>query len=188
MNITDLQNKTVQVDNYQATFVTLKIDDQLFRFDLFDKKEFKLKKGKLGQFSIYEVHPLLIDYNENIVMTYINSKPDHFDNFVADFENVINEITKGWRSWINYVTDRSMNFTIDTFFKNIKNGRGRLMEAPFSITQKAIEVCDKHNVATKTFGNELKKDNFKIIFIADNYVIAKEFIQHNIDNGKKGYL
>ncbi len=73
MNITDFQNKTVQVDNYQATFLTLKIDDQLFRFDLIDKKEFSLKKGTRGQFSFYEIHPLLIDYNENIVTTYINS-------------------------------------------------------------------------------------------------------------------
>ncbi len=179
MYITDIQNKTVQIENYQATFLTLKIDDQLFRFDLIDKKEFKLKKGTLGQFSIYETHPLLIDYNENIVTTYINSKPDNFDNFVADFEYSINEITEGWRNWTNYVTDRNINFTVDTFLSNVKSGTGKLMEAPFSITKKAIKVCDKHNVATKTFGNELKQDNFKLIFIADNYVIAKEFRRHN---------
>ena len=178
MNITDIQNKTVQVDNYQATFLTLKIDDQLFRFDLIDKKEFNLKKGTRGQFSIYETHPLLIDYNENIVTTYINSKPDNFDNFVADFENAINEITEGWRNWTNYVKDRNINFTVDIFLNNVKTGMGKLMEAPFSITQKAIEVCNKHNVATKTFGSELKSDNLKLIIIADNYVIAREFRQH----------
>jgi hypothetical protein len=44
VSITDIQNKTVQVDNYQATFLTLKIDDQLFRIDLIDKKKFNLKK------------------------------------------------------------------------------------------------------------------------------------------------
>ncbi len=178
MNITDIQNKTVQVDNYQATFLTLKIDDQLFRFDLIDKKEFNLKKGTRGQFNIYETHPLLIDYNENIVTTYINSKPDNFDNFVADFENAINEITEGWRNWTNYVQDRNINFTVDTFLNNVKNGTGKLLEAPFSITQKAIKACDKHNVVTKTFGSELKPDNLKLIIIADNYVIAREFRQH----------
>ncbi len=179
MNITDIKNKTVQVDNYQATFLTLKIDNQLFRFDLIDKKEFNLKKGTRGKFSIYEIHPLLIDHNENIVTTYINSKPDNFDNFVADLEHAVNEITEGWRNWTNYVQDRNINFTIDTFLNNVKTGTGKLMEAPFSITQKVIKVCDKHNVATKTFGNELKQNNFKLIFIADNYVIAKEFRQHN---------
>ena len=179
MNITEIQNKTVQVDIYQATFLTLKIDDQLFRFDLIDKKEFNLKKGTRGQLIIYESHPLLIDHNENIVTTFINSKPVNFDKFVADFENAINEITEGWRNWTNYVQDRNINFTIDTFLNNVKNGTGKLLKAPFSITQKAIKVCDNHNVATKTFGNELKQDNFKLILIADNYVIAKDFRQHN---------
>ena len=179
MNIEDIQNKTVQIDNYQATFLMLKIDDQLFRFDLINKKKFNLKKGTRGKFNIYETHPLLIDYNENIVTTYINSKPDHFNNFVTDFKNAINEITKGWRNWTNYVQDRNINFTVDTFLNNVKNGTGKLLKAPFSITQKVIEVCAYHNVATKTFGNKLKKNNFKLIFIADNYVIAKEFRQHN---------
>ncbi len=60
VNITDIQNKTVQVDNYQATFLTLKIDDKLFRFDLIDKKEFNLKKGTRGQFTIMKhTHYLL---------------------------------------------------------------------------------------------------------------------------------
>ena len=74
--------------------------------------------------------------------------------------------------------DRNINFTVDIFLNNVKTGMGKLMEAPFSITQKAIEVCNKHNVATKTFGSELKSDNLKLIIIADNYVIAREFRQH----------
>lgn len=179
MDITYIQSKTVQVDNYQATFLTLKIDDQLLRFDLIDKKEFNLKKGVHGHFNIYEIHPLLIDYNENILTTYINSKPNHFDNFVADFEKAINEITEGWRNWTNYVQDRNINFGMNTFLHNVKNGTGKLLEAPFSITQKAVEVCENYNVATKTFGNELKKDNYKLILIGDNYVIAKEFRLHD---------
>ena len=173
MNIKDIQNKTVQVDNYQATFLTLKIDDQLFRFDLIDKKEFSLKKGTQGHLNIFEIHPLLIDYNENSLTTYINSKPDHFDNYLADFENAINEITKGWRNWTNYLLDR------DIFLNNVKSGTGKLLEAPISITHKVVDICNKHSVATKTFGDELKRNNYKLIFIADNYVIAKEFRHHN---------
>ena len=146
MDITDIQNKTVQVDNYQATFLTLKIDDQLFRFDLIDKKEFNLKKGTEGILNIFETHPLLIDYNENSLTTYINSKPDNFDSYLTEFENSINEITKGWRNWTNYLLDR------DVFLKNVKSGTGKLLEAPVSITQKVIDICNKYNVATKTFG------------------------------------
>ncbi|MCH5716900.1 hypothetical protein [Niabella hibiscisoli] len=176
VDITHIQNKSVQVENYQTTFLTLKVDGRLFRLDFIDKKEFKLKKGILGQLRIYETRPLLIDYNENIVTAYINSKPEHFDDFVADFANAINEITKGWRSWANYVTDRKINSTLNNFLNNVKRGIGKLMEAPFSITQIAIKVCDKHNVATKMFGNELKRENFKLMLIGgDNYVIAKEF-------------
>jgi hypothetical protein len=177
--IADIQNKTVQVDNYQTTFMTLEIDDQLFRFDLVDKKEFILKKGTRGQLKVYETHPLLIDHNENIVTTYINSKPDKVDNFVEDFKNAINEVTEGWRNWTKYIQDKNAGLTVDTFLNNVKDGTGKLLEAPFSITQKAIEICNNHKVATKTFGNELKQYNFKLIFIADNYVIAKDFILHD---------
>ncbi len=179
IDILKYENKLVKIDNCQATLIKLIIDEELIRFDFVDKREFKLKKGTSGQLFIYNEHPLLLDYNENILTTYINSKPDHFDNFVEDFEKAINEITHGWRNWKSYVQDRFINLKLDTFINNVKNGTGILMEAPFSITQNAIKVCDKHKVATKTFGNELKKDNFKLIFIADNYVIAKEFRQHN---------
>ncbi len=180
VNIVDLQNKIVQVDNYQATFLTLKIDGQQIRFDLIDKMEFNLKKGTRGQLKIYEAHPLLIDYNENTLTTYINSKPNHFESFISDFENAINEITGGWRDWTSYVQDRNINFTVDTFLDNVKSGTGKLLKAPFSITQKVVEICKKHHVATKVFGGELQRCSYKLIFIADNYVIAKEFRWHPI--------
>lgn len=181
MDILKIQYKTAQIENYQATFLNLKIDNELFRFDFIDKKEFYLKQGTIGQFNIYDTHPLLIDYNEEIITTYINSKPNNIDDFVSDFENAIKEVTKGWRSWTNYVEDKRINFTLDTFLNNIKKGTGKLLEAPFSITQKVIEVCDKHEVATKSFGSELKPDNLKLITIANNYVISREFKLHNTD-------
>ncbi len=179
VTIPDIHNKTAQVYNYQTTFLTLKFDTQLFRFDFIDKKEFKLKKGTIGQFRYFEKHPLLIDYNETIVQIYINSKPTHFDNFIMDFKNAINETTKGWRDWTNYVQNKNINFTVDSFLNNVRTGTGKLFEAPISITQKAIAVCERYNVSTKTFESELIQDNFKVIFIADDYVIAKEFRLRN---------
>lgn len=178
MNIEGIQNRIVQVENYQATFLILELNDQLFRFDFIDKKEFNLKKGTRGPLRIYQTHPLLIDHNENIVTTYINSKPDNFISFIRDFENAINEITEGWRKWTNYVQDRNINFTVNIFLNNVKKGTGKLLEAPFSITQKVIEICNQYNVSVKTFGSELKLDNFKLILIDDNYVIAREFRHH----------
>lgn len=175
MNITTFENEIVEIDDYQSTYIILKFEAQTFRFNLSDKKEFRLKKGTSGLLKIFESHPLLINHNENIVTTYINSNPDNVDAFITDFENSINEITKGWRNWTEYVEDKGIGFTVGTFLNNVKNGRGKLMEAPYSITQKAIKVCQKHNVATKSFGNELKKDNLKLLMIGENYVIAREF-------------
>lgn len=176
-----LQNKTVQVDNYQATFLTLKIDEQLFRFDFIGKKEFRLKKGDAGQFYYFEKHPLLIDYNEIIVTTYINSKPDHLERFMDDLKNAIEEITKGWRRWTNYLTDKNINFTFDQFLGNVKDGSGKLSEAPFTVNQEIIAVCNSHGVLTKSFESVLKPNNYKLILVGDNYVIAKDFRNSRIN-------
>ena len=184
MILDDIQNKTVQVDNYQATFLTLKIDEQLFRFDFIGKKEFSLKKGVVGQFYYFEKHPLLIDYNETIVTTYINSKPDHFDRFIDELKNAIEEITEGWRRWTNYLTDKNINFTFDKFLGNVKDGSGKLSEAPFTVNQKIVAVCDKHGVLTKSFESVLKPNNYKLILVGDNYVIAKDFRNNNMNETK----
>jgi hypothetical protein len=175
VNIQDLINLKVKVDSYQTTFVTLKIDEKDIRIDFIDKREFSLEKGTTGPLKYFEAHPLLIDYNENIVTTYLNSKTDNEESFVADIQRAIDERTLGWRNWMSYVKDKNINVTIETFLQNIKKGSGKLLEAPFSITEKVIEVCEKHRVLTKTFGNELKADNYKLIMISDSYVIAKEF-------------
>ena len=148
------------------------------RFDFIRKKEFHLKKGNIGQFSYFENHPLLIDYNENIVETFINSKPEHIDVFISDFKKSIEAITEGWRSWTSYVENKDSNLTIETFLSNVNNGTGKILEAPFTINQKVVAVCDLHNVSTVTFGKELERNNFSLIFIGDNYVIAKDFRRH----------
>jgi hypothetical protein len=46
-NITDFQNKIVEIDHYQATYLVLKVENQLFRVDFLDKKAFHLKKGTM---------------------------------------------------------------------------------------------------------------------------------------------
>jgi hypothetical protein len=175
LNIRDLQNKTVQVENHQTTFLILNVEGQSYRFDFLGKKEFYLKKGTIGLLRFYEKHPLLINHIENSVLTYINSKPDNIEAFLTDFKNAINEITQGWRKWSDYV---SQYYKLDIFINNVKNGRGYLLKAPFSITQNVVEMCNKHHVETKTIGNELIKQHHQLIFIADNFVIAREFKLH----------
>lgn len=174
MNIQELHNRNVQIENYQSTFLTLKCDQKIYRFDIFGKQEFGLKKGSIGELKCFESHPLLLNYSENIIVTFINSKPTDSEKFVEDIENAINEITQGWRNWKDYITDENF-YTFETFLKNVNDGSGKLLAAPFSITQNVLKVCEKHNVAVKAFDNNLKTESFNLLTIGQNYIIAKEF-------------
>lgn len=174
MNIQELHNRNVQIDNYQSTFLSLKCDQKLYRFDIFGKQEFDLEKGAIAELEYFESHPLLINYSENVIVTFINSKPKDSEKFVEEIENAIDEITQGWRSWKDYITDENF-YTFETFLKNVNDGNGKLLAAPSSITQNVLKVCEKHNVAVKAFDNNLQTKCFKLITIGRNYIIAKEF-------------
>lgn len=145
------------------------------RFDIIDKKEFYLKKHTVGELLYFESHPLLYEYNEKISTSYINSKPVEVESFVNDFRNAIEDITKGWRDWKKYVTDKNINFSFETFLNNVSQGTGKLIEAPTSIIMNISSICEKHNVSIKTFESILKPCDFVLILIDDNYVIAKGF-------------
>lgn len=175
VNITNFQPKMVQIDHSQTTFLVLKVENQCFQIDFLDKKAFKLKNGMLGRFEYFENHPLLMDYNENWLSTYINSKPENVECFINDFKHVINEMTEGWRHWTHYVANKRARFTEDTFVNNVKQGHGQLFNAPFNLTQKLLDLCAKHNISTKTFGKAFQSNDYKLILIGDNYVIAKAF-------------
>ncbi|WP_091399487.1 hypothetical protein [Flavobacterium noncentrifugens] len=153
------------------------MDHNLFRFDFVNKKEFNLQTGEHNKLQYFEKHALLIDYSENLITTFINSKPDNPEIFIKDIENAINEVTLGWRSWKNYITENNF-FTFETFKKNIADGSGKLSYAPFSITQNILNVCNKHNVSITAFDNQLKRENFKLIIIGKSYLIAKDFKFH----------
>ena len=178
MKILSLQNlisQNVRIENSQATFVTFNIDGRNFRIDFDDKREFVLKKGMVGQLKYYSEHPLLLDYNENMATTFINSSFDHTDILLTDIKNIIDGVTLGWRNWTNYIEDKNINFTVDTLRNNIKNGSGRFLEAPFSVTIKVIELCDKLNIKTKTFYSNENLKTYRLIMLENNYVIAKNF-------------
>jgi len=174
MQIETLSNRNVKVEDYQSTFIVLNVDGELLRFDFKKKVEFRLNKGTVGKLKYFENHPLLIDYNENFVETFINSKPENSEKFTEEIKNAIDEKTLGWRNWKDYVVDGSF-FQYENFVKNINDGNGRLLKAPYLITQSLIQVCEKHNVKIKSFGSELKTENYKLIIIENDFVIAKEF-------------
>lgn len=175
MTIQDLVSKIVEVESFQTTFVTFKVERVTIRVNFYDKKEFRLNKGTTGRLQYFEKHPLLTNYNERFATTYINSKPKDFKKLSNNIQSAINELTLGWRSWTEYVTVKAINFTIDTFENNLKNGTGKLIEAPLSITEKVIALCDQQNVLTKTFEINLEPKPCKLIMIGNDFVIAKEF-------------
>lgn len=177
MKIETLQNKIVKIENSQSTFVILKNEENIFRFDLLDKREFYIKNGIQAELKYFEDHPLLIDYSENSITVFINSKPEKADEFITEIEKAVNEITLGWRNWKNYMNDGAF-FKYETFLKNIKDGNGKLIEAPFSIAQNVLKVCDKYKVSAKAINNQIHRKKYKLIMIDDNYIIAKDFIPH----------
>ena len=174
MEIENLSNRNVKIEDYQSTFIVLNVEGEILRFDFIKKVEFRLNKGTFGKLKYFENHPLLIDYNENFVETFINSKPEKSEKFIEDIKLAIEKQTLGWRNWKDYVIDTNL-FKYETFVKNINDGSGKLLKAPFLITQSVIKVCEMHNVKTKSFGSELKTENYKLIAIESDFVIAKEF-------------
>jgi hypothetical protein len=175
MDISEITNQIGEIENYQATFMTIKAGGQSIRIDFNDKRQFKLSKGTAGQIKYFEVHPLLLDYNEKFATIYINSKANDVEKVTNDIKDAIDSVTLGFRNWVTYVTDKRINFTLDTFLDNLKEGRGKLLEAPMSITNEVEAVCAKYGIATKYFEVNIEPFSYKLITIDINYVIAKEF-------------
>jgi hypothetical protein len=175
MDITEIANQICEIDHYQATFISIKAGEQKIRIDLKDKQEFKLSEGSNGQLKYFEAHPLLLDYNEKFAITFINSKAVDIEKIISDIKEAIDSITLGFRNWKTYITNKPCNFTFDTFVGNLKEGHGKLLEAPMSITKKVEAVCTKHGISTIHFEANREVFSYKLITIEEDYVIAKEF-------------
>ena len=170
MKIENFNNKTVEIEVFQSTFIILKIENKLFRFDFKNKKEAFLKQKETGLLAFHEHHPLLINHNESNLEVFINSKPKNVELFVEDIKNSIDTITKGWRNWKDYIETN----TYEIFFQNIQKGSGIILKAPFSIIESIEKICKKHNVKMSYFGK--KKIIFhQLIMINNQFVIAEEF-------------
>jgi len=171
--IKEFSNKTVEIEAFQATFIILKIENKLYRFNFKNKREAFLKQKEIGLLTIREDHPLLINYNESNLEVFISSKPADIELFVKDIENSINEVTKGWRNWKDYI-EINTGISYKTFLQNIQKGTGKLMKGPFSIIENVERMCEKHNVKISYFGSK-KVTSHQLIMINNQFVIAEEF-------------
>ena len=161
---------------YQATYVRVLVDNLQFQVNFVDKREFRLKLGTIGKLSLFDIHPLLLDYNEVLVTTYINSKAAIPELVAKEIEEAINSVTLSWRNWTAYVTDKSIGFTIEKFMYNLSVGTGRILLAPPSITKAVVSVFDRYNIASKSFEDGVGPYDYKVLTINDSYVVAKGFI------------
>ena len=184
--IDNLINEEVKIISLQTTFLNIEFKNEFYRIDFDEKVEFHLKNGKSGILKIEEEHPLLIDYQENFVTTYINSPYKDIESFFNKLEKIIDIETRGMRDWKSYFEDKGINLTIDIIKRNVEKGYGKLCEAPLSITNKIVDFCNELNINTKTFYNQnLQTEQYKILWIGDYFVIAKGFKINLISSEKK---
>lgn len=116
---------------------------------------------------------MLINHNENNLEVFINSKPENAEQFIEDLKNSIDEITKGWRNWKDYI---EINTGIDypIFLQNIQKGSGKILTAPFSIIKSIEKTGVKHDVKIKYFGEKITTSN-QLIIINNQFIIAEKF-------------
>ena len=174
--IEDLIGKTVKIIATQTTFMVVNFQQEDYKIDFDRKEEFLIKKGTEGILQIELQHPLLINYQEDFVETFINSQYSKSEELLKIFEQTINEQTKEYRDWKTYFEITNQNYTIDIVKNNIEKGTGKLCSAPICISNKIVEQCNLLNIKTKTFdGTNFKIKPYKLLTVGYNYVIAMDF-------------
>src|SRR5690606_14280593 len=94
--IEDLIGKTVKIIATQTTYMVVNFQQEDYKIDFDRKEEFLIKKGTEGIIQIELQHPLLINYQEDFVETFINSQYSKSEELLKIFEQTINEQTKGY--------------------------------------------------------------------------------------------
>lgn len=178
INIKNFHNQIVEIKEFQTSYVILKIENKLLRFDFKKKKEAYLKQKEIGILGFYENHPLLINYNESFHEVFINSKLEDPEMFIEDIKNIINEMTEGWKDWKDYI-EFNTGINYQTFLQNIYKGSGKLLNAPFSMVAKIETICEKHNVKVSYFGEKRIYKN-QLVLINNQFIIAEEFSYKSI--------
>lgn len=173
VKIENLHHKVVEIEQFQSTFITLKFENKVFRFDFKNKKEAYLKQKGQGTLTLYDQHPLLINHNENNLEVFINSKPENVKEFIEDLKNTVDDLTKGWRNWKDYI-EINTGIHYETFLHNIEKGSGKIMKAPFSIVENIEKLCDKHQVRIKYFGEKTITPH-QLLMINNQFIIAEKF-------------
>lgn len=121
---------------------------------------------------LFSDYPLLIDYNESLLEIFLNSKPQNIAFFLENIEGIIHNRVQGFRKLKDYLNKSNLDF--ETFLKNINEGNGKCLNAPFSIINEIEKFFIESNIKFKTFG-EPKKFKNQLLILDNQFVIATEF-------------
>ncbi|MGV0995190.1 hypothetical protein [Empedobacter falsenii] len=172
MTINDLNNQFIRIDDFNTNYISLNFENINYRFDFLGKKEAFLKEKNECKLLLFSDHPLLIDYNESFLEIFLNSKPKNIDFFLENIERIIHNRVLGFRKLKDYLNKSNLDF--ETFLKNINEGNGKFLNAPFSIIDEIEKFFIENNIKFKTFGEPKKFEN-QLLILDNQYVIATEF-------------
>ena len=172
MTINDLNNQFIRINDFNTNYITLIFENINYRFDFLGKKEAFLKEKNECKLLLFSDHPLLIDYNESFLEIFLNSKPKNIDFFLENIERIIHNRVLGFRKLKDYLNKSNLDF--ETFLKNINEGNGKFLNAPFSIINEIEKFFIENNIKFKTFGEPKKFEN-QLLILDNQYVIATEF-------------
>ena len=172
MTINDLNNQFIRINDFNTNYITLIFENINYRFDFLGKKEAFLKEKNECKLLLFSDHPLLIDYNESFLEIFLNSKPKNIDFFLENIERIIHNRVLGFRKLKDYLNKSNLDF--ETFLKNINEGNGKFLNAPFSIIDEIEKFFIENNIKFKTFGEPKKFEN-QLLILDNQYVIATEF-------------
>ena len=172
MIIEDLNNQIVEIQDFNSNYIILNFENENYRFDYLEKKEAFLKHRTVCKLKLFSDHPLLIDYNESFLEIFLNSKPQNIEFFLENIEGIIHNRVQGFRELKDYLNKSDLDF--ETFLKNINDGKGKFINAPFSVVVEIEKFFIENNIKFKIFG-EPKKIKNQLLILDNQYVIATEF-------------
>jgi len=117
----------------QTTFWELRDDDHVvWRIAFFGKKEFFFLTATASSFSIFEQHPLLMDYHHPWSQIFLSGSATAAKDVASSLESAIANQTGPWRAPTHYLNQIGP-------IEVLESGSGLLLEAPTPIA----DACKK---------------------------------------------
>lgn len=166
----------------QSTFLVFRdmSSDKIIRIDYDDKKEFHIASGEFFGISVLDEHPLLEQYEYTDTLIYISSLVQEPEKIEKDLAIGISQVYGDWRKFDDYANNEC------SMGELLKGGYGLLYKGPPSGAESVMEILRRYNINYSVpQTSSLSGHKYKVLFLGNNYIIAKEFVfkeevNHNI--------